>query len=121
MQKTIAVIDDEEEFLEVMTSWLEDQGYRAVTATNADDGLSLLYKENPSLLLLDIMMPDTDGFEVLSKIRNDQRLSKVPVVMVSARGETGSIMEAQKLKAEDYVIKPFQSEVLLRTIRKHER
>ena len=120
MAKTIFVIDDEPGVLEELDAWLSDEGYNVITAQNAFDGLAKLDEIRPNLIILDIMMPEMDGFEFLSKLKRNFRTSQIPVIMLTAKVESEAIMKAQELKATDYVMKPFETDELLQLIQKYE-
>jgi DNA-binding response OmpR family regulator len=120
MPKTIMVIDDEKEVLEEMEAWLGDQGYNVMTAKNADEGLRKLNSNSAHLLLLDINMPKKDGLAILSELKRNIKTEAIPVIMLTARVETSSILEAMEMKACDYVTKPFNEDELLRLIRRYE-
>ncbi|MFQ5945878.1 MAG: response regulator transcription factor [Anaerolineae bacterium] len=100
----IILIDDDPTLLSLLRQVMEKAGYRVHTATNGVDGLQLVFKEHPDLIILDVMMPRMDGWETARRIRE---LSEVPIIMLTAKDE-----EADKLKGfghgvDDYVTKPF--------------
>jgi len=101
----IMVVDDELEMLWLVERTLELEGYNVTIATNGSSALALLREREPDLVILDIMMPGPDGFQVLELIR--QR-SSVPVLMLTARCEVTSLDKALALGADDYVRKPFR-------------
>jgi DNA-binding response OmpR family regulator len=117
-EKIILLVDDEKDAVEVLKRRLEREGYKVWVA---DDGLQALEKakEHPSLILLDIMLPGINGFEVLHKLRNVMDTKYIPVIMISAKAESKSVFEAQDLGATDYIIKPFELKELLDLIKKH--
>ena len=120
MPKTIMVVDDEKEVLNEMEAWLGDQGYRVVTANNAEEGLQKLDLNSAHLVLLDINMPKKDGLAMLSDLKRNAKTAAIPVIMLTARVETSSILEAMEMKACDYMTKPFAEDELLRLIRRYE-
>jgi len=120
-RKVVLVIDDEKGILEEMQAWLGDHGYHVVTATNGADGLQKLNEVTPNLIVLDVIMPQMDGFEVLLRLKNDLKTSSIPVIMLTAKEDTSSILRALEMKVADYVIKPFNAEELLKSIRVFER
>ena len=120
MGKTIMVVDDEKEVLDEMEAWLGDLGYQVMTAKNAEEGMRKLDRSSAHLLLLDINMPKKDGLSMLSELKRNIKTSAIPVIMLTARVETGAILEAMEMKACDYVTKPFNEEELLRLIRRYE-
>ena len=110
----IMVVDDEQAILRLLSRTLEPEGYGVVVADNGRSALELLEDCRPDLVILDIMMPGLDGFQVLDLIR--QR-SNVPVIMLTARCEVTTLRDALSLGADDYVRKPFRKGELLARIR----
>lgn len=119
MGKTICVIDDEPGIRTEMEIWLEEQGYNVVSAESGEQAMERLKGRVPHLFILDIIMPKVDGLETLSTFKNNQRTSPVPVIMLTAKKETKTILQAQHLKAKDYFFKPFDPDELLFSIKKH--
>ncbi len=113
-KQSILLVDDEPEILRLLRYTLEPEGYDVATATNDSAALTLLEEHKPDLVILDIMMPGLDGFQVLSLIR--QR-SNVPVIMLAARYEVTTLRNALALGADDYVRKPFHTRELLARIK----
>jgi len=110
----IMVVDDEQAILSLLKRTLEPEGYHVILADNGRAALALLEEHKPDLVILDIMMPGLDGFQVLDLLR--QR-SNVPVIMLTARREVVSLNKALGLGADDYVRKPFSTRELLARIR----
>ena len=110
----IMVVDDEQTILNLLKRTLEPEGYGVVTAADGRSALALLEEHKPDLVILDIMMPGLDGFQVLDIIR--QR-SDVPVIMLTARREVNTLRDALALGADDYVRKPFHRGELVARIR----
>ena len=106
----ILVVDDEPRYVRLIRFNLEAQGYRVTCATTGEEALSALAVEVPDLVLLDIMLPGQDGFEVCSHIRE---VSTVPIIMLTARGTEQDRVKGLRLGADDYVVKPFSSQELL--------
>ena len=107
------VVDDEQPILRLLSRILEPEGYGVVVADNGRSALTLLEDYQPDLVLLDIMMPGLDGFQVLRYIR--QR-SNVPVIMLTAKREVETVRDALDVGADDYVRKPFHTRELLARI-----
>lgn len=110
----ILAVDDEEPLLKLLRVNLALEGYHVVTASNGISALELLEEYKPELVILDIMMPELDGFQVLSLVR--QR-SDIPVIMLTARCEATTLRDALFLGADDYVIKPFSILELMARVR----
>lgn len=119
MQKKILIVDDEPEFAEMIKMRLEANGYEVVAAYDGKEGLAKASSENPDLILLDVMMPGMDGFQVLKSLRANDATENIPTVMLTARGESKSIFKSQDLGATDHLIKPCESKDLLDVIKKH--
>ena len=110
----IMAVDDEQTILRLLSRTLEPEGYGVIVADNGSLALDLLEEHRPDLVILDIMMPGLDGFQVLNLIR--QR-SNIPVIMLSARREMATRRDTLNLGADDYVGKPFHTGELVARIR----
>jgi len=110
----ILVVDDDHEILEMVERVLKLEGYEVGTAVDGETGLAMMEERQPDLVILDIMMPGLDGFQVLDLIR---RRSDVPVIMLTARSETPIAGDALDLGADDYVRKPFAIRELMARIK----
>lgn len=117
--KKILVVDDEVDFIEAVKARLEAVGYDVVSATNGKDGIAKAKKEQPALILLDLVMPRTNGFEALSKLKTDPATANIPVVIITAKNDTEYILDAGKLGAADYLMKPVSMHTMLEHIRKY--
>lgn len=107
--KTILAVDDEPKILEVITSFLESRGYHVLPAQNGAEALGIFEKNNVSLVLLDLMLPDISGEEVCSAIR---KKSRVPIIMLTAKSGEDSHLRGLELGADDYITKPFNLKLL---------
>ena len=117
MEKSeILIVDDSQTILTLMKEFLEGEGYNTITAKSAQDTLSLLDKEKPDLVIMDIKLPDMDGLDALIELKN--RYPKLSVVMMTAYGTTQTAIEAMKRGAYDYITKPFKNEELKVLIKK---
>ena len=117
--KTILLVDDEVEFAEMIQMRLEANEYAVLLAHDGKAGLEIARKEKPDAILLDVMMPVMDGFKALRELRRDATTWDIPVIMLTAKGETSSIMRAQESGAVDYLIKPLDSQKMLEILKKH--
>ncbi len=106
----ILVVDDEPHLVKLVRSNLEAQHFKVITAMDGVSGLAMVEKEGPDLVILDIMMPGVDGFDVLQKIRE---FSSVPVIMLTAKDQDVDVVKGLQLGADDYVKKPFSVHELL--------
>jgi two-component system KDP operon response regulator KdpE len=112
--KTILVVDDESRMVEFIAMNLELEGFRVVRAANGSEALEKASKEHPDLVLLDIMMPEMDGFETLAGLRET---SSVPVIFLTAKSEEVDRIRGLDLGADDYIAKPFSPRELVSRIR----
>lgn len=108
--KKILVVDDEEKIVEVVKSYLEHSGYEVYTANNGKQALEMFEKIAPSLLVLDLMLPDVTGEEICKTIRKS---SRVPIIMLTAKVEEEDILKGLDIGADDYVTKPFSPKQLV--------
>jgi two-component system alkaline phosphatase synthesis response regulator PhoP len=115
----ILLVDDELDVLDILSKKLEAAGFLTVRASDGNEGLRKTWEEKPDLVLLDIMMPNKDGFTMLCDLQSNERLRNIPVIMVSAKSEADSLFEGQRLGAMDYLIKPIDFDELLKYIRKY--
>lgn len=111
-RKRILLADDEEDIKTVVTMFLESQGYEVVTAFDGLDTLEKVRSEKPDLILLDIMMPVLDGYEVCKQLKEDEQTADIPIVILSAAAHAESVQRGLKAGAQDYIIKPFEPEKL---------
>lgn len=103
--KHILIAEDEEAYSRVLRYKLEEEGFDVATAINGAEALTAAHAKKPDLLLLDLIMPVMDGFEVLEKWSADPLLKKVPVIVLSNLGQEEDIQRTKKLGAKDYLIK----------------
>ena len=114
MSQKILVIEDEEGIVHLLKLYLRDAGYDVTAAYDGADGLALHAREHPDLVILDIMLPVIDGFEVCRRIRS---WSKTPILMLTARGDLEDRVSGLDLGADDYLVKPFSPRELLSRVR----
>ncbi len=117
IQKTILVIDDQPFFVTMQQNMLKRQGYRVLAATSGADGLAQAKQHKPDLILLDIAMPEMDGFAVCEKLKQDAELRHIPVVILTATQDVKLNEKAFKAGAEVTVLKSVSGERLLNMLR----
>jgi DNA-binding response OmpR family regulator len=108
--RRVLVVDDEPVVREVVVSYLQREGYRAVEAADGSEALKIITATPPDLVVLDVMLPEVDGFSVLSRVR---KLGDVPVILLTARTEESDRVLGLGLGADDYVVKPFSPRELV--------
>lgn len=114
MSNTILVVDDQSSVRQLLQDYLTEQGYRVFTATDGQNAIYMARHEQPDLILLDIMMPNMDGYEFIRKYRLERQ---TPIIIITAREEETDAVLGLDLGADDYVVKPFRMRELLARIR----
>lgn len=114
MPQTILIVDDEKRLVSLVQSYLTQEGYRVVTAYNGKDALPVALKEKPDLIILDIMMPEMNGYEFM---RHHRSTSDTPIIMLTAKVEDEDKIIGLELGADDYVTKPFKPRELMARVR----
>jgi len=117
-QEHILIIDDDPEVLKTLGNRLEHEGYRVTTADSGALGIERTRRHKPDLIILDIMMPSTDGYEVLKAVRMEKATKEIPVLILTAKLSNMSQVLGFDIGADDYVTKPFDSAVLLARMRR---
>ena len=111
--KKILVVDDEENILISLTYLLKKEGFTVQTATNGKEALERFKQFKPEVILLDVMMPEKDGFSTANEIRNIDKKSDTYIIFLTAKGTSQDKMKGYISGADDYVVKPFDNEILL--------
>ena len=114
MVKTILVVDDEKRILSLLESYLEQQGFRVATALNGEEAIFIARHEKPDLIILDIMMPEMDGYEFMRQHRKER---ETPIILLTAKVDEDDKVIGLELGADDYVTKPFSPRELTSRIR----
>lgn len=117
MARTVLVIDDEPDLRTLMQHNLSGAGYNAVCASDGESGLAAARRHVPDVILLDVMMPGLDGWEVLKRLRRERATAGIPVLMLTAKAEEADRVLGLELGADDYVVKPFGIRELLARIK----
>ncbi|MFH1830432.1 MAG: response regulator [Pseudomonadota bacterium] len=113
----ILIVDDEHDFIDVLKDRLEFEGYQVLRATDGKTGLEIMRKGEAGITLLDLMMPEMDGFKFLKIVNKDEKLAKQPLIVVTAYGRVLSAQEEGVIGARPLVRKPFDVEKLLKLIK----
>ena len=112
----VLLVDDDKQILNSLRVYLELENYEVYTAGNGQEALAKVAEHKPEILVLDIMMPEMDGFEVLEKIKEDNELSLIPVIMLTAKGQPVDVLKGYKMGASSYMTKPFNLNELVENI-----
>ena len=116
-KEKILIVDDEEHIIELLKFNLLNAGYDVLTANNGIDAVKIAKAEKPSLLLLDLMLPGIDGFDVCKEIKRDNDMKKTSIIMLTAKGEELDKILGLELGADDYITKPFSVRELLARVK----
>ena len=120
-RKTILIVEDEEHLADALSHNLQFEGYSTTQAEDGEEGLKLAQNIQFDLIILDVMMPGMDGFETCRRLKAEPNTQDVPVIFVTAKAETDSIVNGFETGGVDYVVKPFQAEEVLARVRTHLR
>ena len=119
MNNRILVVDDTPANIQMLASTLKERGYQISVATNGRQALDVVDRVKPDLILLDVMMPEMDGFETCRRLKSTEQTSQIPIIFLTAKTETTDIVQGFELGAVDYVAKPFNSHELLARVNTH--
>ncbi len=114
MGKRVLIVDDEKAIVDILEYNLQKESYETLKAYDGPEGLRMAREENPDLVLLDVMLPGTDGYEVLKAVRKS---GDIPVIMVTAKGETFDKVLCLELGADDYIVKPFDGKEMIARVK----
>lgn len=116
-KETILIVDDEEDILELIRFNLENEGYAVLDALTGEKAIKIASEQPVDLMVLDLMLPGIDGLEVTKVLKNNEKTWKIPIVMLTAKGEESDIVTGLELGADDYLSKPFSPKILIARIR----
>lgn len=119
MGRPILIVDDEADLIEAIKMRLETEGYEVVTALDGAEGLMKAKGDKPALILLDVMMPKLNGYQVCRELKSDAKCKDIPVVMLTARAQQTDKFWGREVGADDYITKPFEFGALLDIIKKY--
>ena len=116
-RERILVVDDEEDILDLLQYNLSKNGYQVTCVMTGEDALKSAKKDQPDLIVLDLMLPGIDGLEICKILKNDTSTRHIPIMMLTAKGEEADVVTGLELGADDYVAKPFSPRILLARVR----
>jgi signal transduction histidine kinase len=119
IKASILIVDDTEDNLLVLTEILSREGYTVQSASNGQSALDTAFKQPPDLILLDVMMPDMNGYEVLNYLKSEQRTQEIPIIFISALNEVNEQVKGLSMGAVDYLTKPIHIQELLVRVKTH--
>jgi DNA-binding NarL/FixJ family response regulator len=112
-QKKLLLVDDDPNLILLVKDYLEFRGYKVITAENGRAALAVLEETLPDMIICDVMMPEMDGYTVVQQIRDDSRFSWIPILFLSAKGQSQDRVKGLKTGADVYMVKPFEPEELV--------
>ncbi len=116
-KETILIVDDEQDILELLNYNLGRDGYKVLSAQTGEEALDTASRELPGLIILDLMLPGIDGLEVCKRLKKASETEKIPIIMLTAKGEEADIVTGLELGADDYITKPFSPKVVIARVR----
>jgi len=116
-QKKILVVDDEADLVETLRFPLEMEGFQVLISYNGEDALSQARKENPDLILLDLMLPKLDGYKVCRLLKFDERYKHIPILMLTAKTQEKDKLLGKETGANEYITKPFDIDELMKKVK----
>lgn len=119
MPEKVLIIDDSLTNNVLLESLLQSEGIDSTLAYSGKEALDILKKEPPSLILLDIMMPDMDGFMVIDRLNKNEATKNIPVIMITAKDDSESIVKAKNAGVKDFITKPIDLNKVMESVKKH--
>ena len=115
-KKRILIVDDEKDFIDPLSARLEARGFDIIGAHTGKEGLEKARAEKPDLIILDIMMPEMDGYDVCRKLKIDENYKKIPIIMLTAKFQPNDVKFAKEMGADAYLTKPLDFDMLLKML-----
>src|SRR3989338_3510951 len=116
-KKKIMIVDDEPDILKTLKMFFEGEGFEVVTASDGTEALEMIHRDQPDIVVLDIMLPKTDGYKVCRMLKFDKKYSRLPVIIFTAKAQDADERMAKEVRADAYLIKPFHPDILLAKIK----
>jgi len=117
MTLRVLVVDDDKQIVRLIRSYLEESGYTVLTAYEGETALHIIRRERPDLVILDLMLPEHDGWDITRRVRGDESLAAMPIIMLTARVEDTDKIVGLELGADDYITKPFNPREVVARVR----
>jgi len=115
----ILIVDDERDIVETLVFMLKQKGYECIFANDGEEGLKLAKEEEPDLIILDVMMPKINGYKICRLLKYDARYKKIPIIMITARGQEQDKAIGEETGADEYITKPFEFSTVIEKIEKY--
>ncbi|MDZ7860411.1 MAG: response regulator [Candidatus Krumholzibacteriota bacterium] len=118
-ERKVLVVDDEANITQILEFSIEAEGYEVVSASNGEEAIEKARKEQPNLIILDIMMPKVDGYEACRALKSDPLTKKIPVILLTAKGREIDKRLGYEVGATDYIVKPFSPSKLIEKVNEY--
>ena len=116
-KKRILVIDDEADLVEMLSLRLQINGYEVLTASDGQEGQEKAREDKPDLIILDLMLPKIDGYKICLMLKFDEKYKNIPIILFTARAQETDISLGEEVRADAYIVKPFEPDILLAKIK----
>jgi len=117
VKKRILVIDDDSSILKLVTDLLLEEGFGVITASCGEEGIKKVHQSKPNLVILDLRLPDMDGFQICQTLKKDKSVSNIPIIMLTVKSAKSSTVAGLEMGADDYIVKPFNQEELIARVK----
>jgi two-component system alkaline phosphatase synthesis response regulator PhoP len=117
-KKSVLVIEDTKSVRQILAAMLLEEGYEVITAIDGRDGLEMAKRERPSLVILDVMLPEMNGYELCCHLKFDEEYEHIPIILLTARRKEADRLKAEQTSADAYITKPFERDTLMREVRR---
>jgi len=117
LKKRILVIDDDASILKLVSDVLTEEGFSVITASCGEEGIKKVHRSKPNLVILDLRLPDMDGFQICQTLKKDKIVSNIPIIMLTVKSAKSSTVAGLEMGADDYIVKPFNQEELVARVK----
>jgi len=117
LKKRILVVDDDSSILKLVTDLLTEEGFGVISASCGEEGIKKVHQSKPNLVILDLRLPDMDGFQICQTLKKDKSVSNIPIIMLTVKSAKSSTVAGLEMGADDYIVKPFNQEELIARVK----
>jgi len=117
VRKRILIIDDDASISKLVSDVLTEEGFTVITAGCGEEGISKVHRSKPNLIILDLRLPDMDGFQICQTLKKDKSISSIPIIMLTVKSAKSSTVAGLEMGADDYIVKPFNEEELVARVK----
>jgi len=117
LKKRILVIDDDASISKLVSDVLTEEGFSVITASCGEEGIKKVHRSKPNLIILDLRLPDMNGFQICQTLKKDKNVSDIPIIMLTVKSTKSSTVAGLEMGADDYIVKPFNQEELIARVK----